>query len=259
MAIKISGTTIIDNDTNVNAGIGTFTEIDFPPTPFTLNPSDGATDLDLSTNIVIGFNQLVSKGSGNITLRNGSSTGTVIETIDVTSGAVTIANGSVVTIIPSADLPADTDVYVVVDAGAFENTSNTGNTVINTYNFATGSPALGEPYGGGYLICKASGVRWVVAPSNSQVSRNWYARADANTVAQQVSGCTGWFVPSIGQLQNPGYTCRTYWDSYSPSKYWSNTAWVSQLACTVCFANGYVTTHSYGDSHLVRSFRCVTY
>ena len=261
MAIKISGTTIIDGDGNVNAGIGTFTELDVPPTPLTFDPLDGATDVDFGTNIVIGFNQLIGKGTGNITLRDGSASGTVIETIDVTSGAVTIANESVVTIDPSGELPESTDVYVVVDAGAFESTSNTGSTVINTYNFNTKPLALGDAYGGGYLICEASSIRWVVAPSSSQVSRNWYTRADASIRAQQVSGCTGWFVHTVGQLQNPGYICRTYWDSYSATCYWSDTECASACAWVLNLNDGVSNAPFYNKPFpwQVRSFRCVTY
>jgi hypothetical protein len=61
------------------------------------------------------------------------------------------------------------------------------------------------------LICKASPLRWVVSPYSAEVSRTWYLRNDANTTAQSVSGCTGWFVPTLSQLQNPGYICRSFW------------------------------------------------
>jgi len=111
---------------------------------------------------------------------------------------------------------------------------------------------------GGRLICRAGGVQWVVAPSSSQVTRTWSQRNDSNTRAQQVSGCTGWFVPSLGQLQNPGYTCRTYWDNCSGS-YWS---------CDPINICAFFLSEYPGGQHRytlqtallnVRSFRCVTY
>jgi hypothetical protein len=121
-------------------------------------------------------------------------------------------------------------------------------------------PPLGASFGGGRLICRSGGTAWVVAPSSSQVSRNWYSRNHANTRAQQVSGCTGWFVPTISQLQNPGFTCRQYWDSYSTAiRYWSSTQAASNTARDLNFANGAVGTVNKVDGRLVRSFRCVTY
>lgn len=115
--------------------------------------------------------------------------------------------------------------------------------------------------GGGYLICRSSGVSWIVSPYSAEVSRNWHTRADANTRAQQVSGCTGWFVPSVSQLSNPGFVCRNFWDAFSPWAYWSDTQIYSGNARRVFFP-GYVETDFYGCKNTVlcvRSFRCVTY
>jgi hypothetical protein len=132
----------------------------------------------------------------------------------------------------------------------------------------TGSPptSVGCSYGGGRAICiqptcfTGGGTVWIVAPNTSEVSRSWYSRNDANTRAQQVSGCTGWFVPSVEQLLNPGYTCRTYWDSYSSFPYWSSTESSSYSAFGVYFiygnAGGFA---SKGFNRCVRAFRCVTY
>ena len=114
--------------------------------------------------------------------------------------------------------------------------------------------------GGGTVICASSNVAWIVAPASSQVSRTWYCRDDANTRSQQVSGCTGWFVPTISQLQNPGYICRTYWDSFSSATYWSSTSTSTGCAWATNFSAGF-SFGSYGKNGTlcVRSFRCVTY
>jgi hypothetical protein len=117
---------------------------------------------------------------------------------------------------------------------------------------------LGTCLEGGRLICKASSIGWIVAPSTSEVSRSWYQIDGANTRAQQVSGCTGWFIPTFSQLQNPGYTCRAFWDSYSSTFYWSSTAASSSNAFVVSFTGGTndrVKTLTY----CARAFRCVTY
>jgi hypothetical protein len=111
----------------------------------------------------------------------------------------------------------------------------------DTHSFTTVAPNVGDSYEGGFLICKASPLRWVVSPYSAEVSRTWYLRNDANTRAQQVSGCTGWFVPTRSQLQNPGYICRSFWGPapcYSSPYYWSSTEHNATGACRVNFTNG---------------------
>ena len=291
MAIQIGGTTVISDDFNIEnvndmrVGLITFfgssgnidtpgtisaAGIDIPPSVVSFSPADGSTDVNIDTNIVLTFNlQLEKQTTGigttaNITLRNSSGIGTILETIGVSSTSVEVS-GAVVTINRTGlpYLPNSTDVYVVVDANAFTVVNTvSSNELIDTYNFSTGALELGGAYEGGYLICCASPTRWIVAPSTSEVSRNWHNRNDANTTAQSVSGCTGWFVPTCAQLQNPGYTCRTFWDSFSPSTYWSSTEGNSVTAYRLDFNTGTVSTGDYNSKNntlCVRAFRCVTY
>jgi hypothetical protein len=281
MAIQISGCTVIDNSRNITnannmcVGVVTMTGssgdietpgtisaggLDFPPTPITFSPVDGETNVNSGVNIIITFNQQVQKGTGNITLRSGSADGSVIETINVTAGTVTIS-GATVTINPVSSLPNGTDVYVVVDAGAFTAINiGTGNAIINTYNFVTQTvPPLGCAYEGGFLICCASPTRWVVSQSSSQISRNWYLRNDAITTAQQVSGCTGWFVPTISQLQNPGYTCKAFYDAGTSGTHWSSTEYNITHACCINLQFGFAARYGKAATMCIRAFRCVTY
>jgi hypothetical protein len=291
MAISIGGTVVIDDGRNIinvndiKVGLVTITSsgnittpgtitaaaINFSPTAILFSPADGATGITEFTNIVITFDQLVAKSTtgigttANITLRNSSGIGTVIHTIGISSAGITIS-GPVVTIDPPGfSLPASTDIYVVVDAAAFK--SSVGDRVsarIDTYNFTSRSaPALGDSYEGGFVICKASPLRWVISPRSAEVSRNWYSRDDANTRAQQVSGCTGWFVPTCGQLQNPGFCCRSFWGpspcSSPSSGYWSSSECAAAYGCQLRFTDG-LTYGNFKTSLLcVRAFRCVTY
>ena len=236
-----------------------------PITTSSFSPSDGATGQSVSTNIVITFSENISKGSGNITLRSGSASGTVRQTIDVTSGAVSVS-GTQATINPPSDLQYEEDTYVVVDAGCFRNSDGdvaSGNAIINTYNFTTESdvPPLGGSYGGGYLICCSGGNLWVVAPSSTQVNRNWYNRNDAITTANAAAACGDWFIPSCAQLNNPGYQCKTYWDSYETScPYWSNTEYQPWAAYCVLFNTGLNGDQNKNNADInVRAFRCVSY
>ena len=241
-----------------------------PITTTAFSPSDGSTNFTVSQNIAIYFSENISKGSGNITIRSGSASGTIQQTIDVTSSAVTLGSGGtghIAFIDPPSDLAYGTDTYIVVDAGCFRNADGdvaSGNAIINTYNFTTESdiPELGDAHEGGYLICCSSNNYWIVAPSSSEVQRTWFSRNDSNARAQQVSGCSGWFVPSCAQLKNPGYNCRTYWDSYTYNgRYWSNSANPNpQYAYMVGFHSSMNAFFDGSTSvERIRSFRCVSY
>jgi len=131
-----------------------------------------------------------------------------------------------------------------------------------TYRLFGFGPALGSSFGGGFLICKASPLRWVVSPQSAEVSRTWYLREDANTRAQSVSGCTGWFVPTVSQLQDPGYCCRSFWGPspcFSSTYYWSSTEYNATNAYLVNFTLGFALSYNKNGPYCVRAFRCVTY
>ncbi len=266
MSIKISGTTVIDDSRNINAGIVTATRLDVTPQPITFSPANGATGVAQTSNIIITFNVGVTTGTGNITLRSGSAGGTAFSTIGVSSTSVSISGGAV-TINPPNNIADFTTAFVVVDAGAFIGglTTTSENALINTYSFTTTGLGVGDSYEGGFLICKASPIRWVVSPYSAEVSRNWHFREDANTTAQSVSGCTGWFVPTKCQLQNPGYCCRSFWGPSpcysSPQSYWSSTSASPNGSYSVNFSYGHINTpYTFKSStRCVRAFRCVSY
>ena len=379
MAIKVSGTVVVDDDRNINAGILTATSLDVPPQAITFSPTDGSSDVSLTSNIVITFNVDVAKGSGNITLRDGSASGTVIETIAVSSGSVSISGGQVTinpsdfptgkdiyvvvdadaftssslgsgtelintynfttgpitttafspsdgatgqsvstniaiyfsenitkgsgnitlkagnpstgtvrqtidvtsgavsvsgtqaTINPPSDLQYEEDTYIVVDAGCFRNSDGdvaSGNAVINTYNFTTEAdiPPLGQQTEGGYLICCSGGNLWIAAPFSTQVCKSWYQRNQALQSANANAACGDWFIPSISQLQNPGYTCRTYYQA--PNSWaWSNTQYsgspypsVNTCCAMGLFFPGHISNQNEKTNIFqVRAFRCVSY
>lgn len=88
------------------------------PTVTTLSPLDNATNVAITSNLVLTFNENVVKGTGNILIKRVS--GDAIErTIAVGSTDVTVAN-NVVTINPPSDLLNNVAYYVEIPAGAFE-------------------------------------------------------------------------------------------------------------------------------------------
>jgi hypothetical protein len=120
-------------------------------------------------------------------------------------------------------------------------------------------PDLGEYCEGGHIICKAASTAWIVSPRCAEVSRTWYLRNDSNTLANSCTSCTGWFVPTETQLQNPGYACRNFWDLCVITNYWSSTEVDATLARRMCFSTGALGTNLKNSIFPVRSFRCVTY
>jgi hypothetical protein len=224
-------------------------------------PADGATNVGVNTNITLTFTNTTTRGTGTIELRSGSVGGSVIESFDAASSGRISVSGSDWILDPTNDLPDNTVIYPIIPNGAIQNYVGLNTTGADSYSFTTiDQPStLGAAYEGGYTICMAGGTVWVVSPNTTEVSRNWYCRNDAVTTAQQVSGCTGWFVPSVGQLQNPGFTCRTYWDSYSSTCYWSSTERLSLNAWGVYFSDGTAPPVNKSTVHCIRAFRCVTY
>ena len=126
---------------------------------------------------------------------------------------------------------------------------------------------------GSRIICKAGGTAWIVAPSCTQVSSTWngtttdcvgpkpcvsdWPTLNTALLNNGFNPCD-WFVPSLSQLCNPGYCCRTQWDP-SSTCYWSSTEVSSTNACVLSFSDGSFTSFTKSGSICVRAFRCVTY
>jgi len=124
------------------------------------------------------------------------------------------------------------------------------------------------------IICKAGGTAWIVAPDSTQVSATWNGNTnvkDGNKccVCDWSSLCSAlvsagfnpsdWFVPSRTQLQNPGYVCRSNWDSFAGGGYWSSTEATATVSYYVLYTSGNADFGSKTQFICVRAFRCVTY
>jgi len=130
---------------------------------------------------------------------------------------------------------------------------------------------------GSRIICKAGGTAWIVAPNCTQVNGSQWAGGQYNSTQVGDKCCIcewpalntlllncgfnpcDWFVPSISQLNNPGYVCRCQWDSFASINYWSSTEVSSTTACSLFFNSGTITSGTKAASLCVRAFRCVTY
>jgi hypothetical protein len=112
--------------------------LDTPPTLASSNPTDDATNVSPSSDIILNFSETVTAGAGTILIKNASD-GSVAATIDVTSSAV-VVSGATVTVHLPAELAPNHAYYVEVAAGAIKDT--TGNDFAGvsgptTLNFTT--------------------------------------------------------------------------------------------------------------------------
>ena len=102
------------------------------------SPSDDASNVTVSSDIVLTFNEAVDAESGNIHIIN-TSTGIPIE-IDVTGALLSGSGTTEITINPSSDLKHDTSYHVKIDSSAFDDAagnSYAGVSSTTTFNFST--------------------------------------------------------------------------------------------------------------------------
>ena len=125
--IQIAATAFDDLSGNSYAGIANNSSFSFTtiaaadtanPTLSSAVPADNATGVTLNANITLTFNEAIAKGTGNITIRK-TSDDSLVEAIDVTSAAVTVA-GSTMIINPSVTLAGNTEYYAIIAATAVD-------------------------------------------------------------------------------------------------------------------------------------------
>ena len=115
------------------------------------SPADNLSNVAVTANLVLTFNQIVKLGTSG-TIRIYKSDGTLVHTISITDASqVSLEIGSrpeKVTINPNIDLQPGTGYYVLIDAGVVENRSGEDYAGISSptaFNFTT----AGTPPGGG--------------------------------------------------------------------------------------------------------------
>jgi len=111
----------------------------------------------------------------------------------------------------------------------------------------------------GNLVCRNGGIAWIVAPASTEVSTTWDNIDDAVRSAESNAACRDWFVPTKLELENPGYECKSHWDSYSSHNYWSRTECNDTTAWSVNYQNGSSNYVNKTNTYRVRAFRCVAY
>ncbi|HUC83433.1 MAG TPA: choice-of-anchor J domain-containing protein, partial [Flavisolibacter sp.] len=110
-----------------------------PPTIVSLLPANNNIGTPQNFTASITFNELISKGTGNINIYRASDNA-VVQTIDVATSAVTVSGASVSFSV--SNLSASTSYYITLDNGAIKDASNNNFSGISgsgTWTFTTGA------------------------------------------------------------------------------------------------------------------------
>ena len=118
------------------------------PTVSTFTPADGATDVAVGANIVLSFSEAIARGTGTITLRSGSATGTIVESFDAANSNRLTVSGSTLTIDPTSNLARDTSYFVTFASDAIRDLAGNAYAGTTSYDFRTTALAQGVTVAG---------------------------------------------------------------------------------------------------------------
>ena len=91
--------------------------------PLSYGPGIGSTDQSASTDITTTWNYPIQAGSGTITIRTGSGSGTIVDQFVVGSSSSITISERTLTLNPAANLDTGTEHFVVYPAGVIKSTS----------------------------------------------------------------------------------------------------------------------------------------
>jgi len=134
--------------------------------PLVYGPGIGSTQILKDTNITTTWNYPIQAGSGTITIRTGSGSGTIVDQFVVGSSSSITISERTLTLNPAADLATGTEHFVVYPAGAIKSTSGQkeNNQLITSF---TTKPLVKELFVSGKSDHGSLGLN---QPSNTSVS-----------------------------------------------------------------------------------------
>lgn len=107
------------------------------PMVSSFSPNDGAVNVTVGSNIAVTFSEPVQRGTGLIELRQGSATGTVIESFDAATSSRVTVSGSTLTIDPTNNLDNDTQYFVTFASGSVRDIASNAYAGTTAYDFRT--------------------------------------------------------------------------------------------------------------------------
>ena len=118
----------------------------FAPKVIAFNPAALSTGAAIGTNITITFDQnIYFSGSGTIQIRQGSASGTIVESFAITSGTPASGlsiSGTQLIINPTSSLPQGSNIYLVLPSAGIANAEGIYYAGSNNYNFQTEAAAF---------------------------------------------------------------------------------------------------------------------
>ena len=174
------------------------------------------------------FNQPILLGnSGTARLRKGSQTGEILEEFDVHSGKVS-ASARELVLFPKQTLPYETEIFLTLDDGfviaksSGEKCNFLNETSEVTFSFTTEDP-IGKSLEGGTIVAKNGGRYLIVSPKKAEISLFWEEKEKVIAYTEEVTGTSGWFIPSSGLLINEELNVRNLWfESEDNNNFWTN-------------------------------------
>ena len=184
------------------------------------------------------FNQPILLGdSGTARLRKGSQTGEILEEFDVHSGKVS-ASARELVLYPEQTLPYETEIFLTMDNGfvvakaSGEKCNFLNETSDVTFSFITeNSPIVdeiensfvGKSLEGGIVISQVGRMCLIASPLESELNLFWGEKEKAIAYTEEVTGTSGWFIPSSGLLINEELNVRNLWfKSEDNNNFWTS-------------------------------------
>ncbi|WP_252946619.1 Calx-beta domain-containing protein [Roseivirga pacifica] len=150
-SVRIDANAIDDASGNSFAGITNDTDYNFSvadvtaPTIQSSSPADGASNVTLSQNLTITFDDNMAVGTGNITIVE-TGVGN-FDQLDVTNGTLVSVSGATVTLNPAGTLKKGTNYHIEIDASALDDDAGNdfaGISDATTLNFKTVDVVINE-------------------------------------------------------------------------------------------------------------------
>lgn len=200
-----------------------------PPVITSLFPANGSTNVSTNGTAIINFNESVQKGTGNIVIKK-TSDNSVVQTIDVTTAAVTVSTTTVS--FNLSGLAQNTGYYIEIGNGAFKDLANNnfeGISGNSTWAFTTGNIF----YSANFQTCSSSltdgftqySVTGAIVWACTTFGRDPAAPAGAAPFpnAVQINGfANGTNVPNIDWLISPSFDLTG--TTFPLVSFWSRTA-----------------------------------
>ena len=165
------------------------------PTVSYFSPADGATGVAIGSNLTLSFREAIAIGTGTITLRSGSATGSIIESFDAATSSQLSISGSTLTVDPTNNLAANTRYFLALPSGSVKDIAGNKYTGTSSYDFRTVSGDTTAPTVS--YFSPADGATGVAIGSNLTLSFREAIAIGTGTITLRSGSATGSIIESF--------------------------------------------------------------